>query len=413
VARKIRAPKIETRTSRLALPRQRKPHGYTNVAPGIWVGYRRTQSAGTWDLKAANGKGDYWHAKIGVADDYEDADNEHVFDFWQAAERARAMARGQTAANSRPATVQAALDDYEADLRARGGDLTNASRVRHHLSAALLNKPVGLLGVSDLRKWRNRLIADGVKPATVVRVCKGLRAALNAAADSDPKRITERPWRIGLSGLTDIYTPVNKVLSDADVLRLVEAAYARDPAFGLFIETLAVTGTRTSQAASLLVADLQVARDDPRLMMPSSRKGGRGRRQITRRPVPITPALAAKLKRAAADRLSDAPLLTGADGNAWKPKSKELRDLFIGIAAQCGLKCTAYALRHSSVVRSLLAGTPTRLTASLHDTSTIILERVYSHFIADHGDAVARRGLLDTAPPGANVVTLAPGKRRR
>jgi hypothetical protein len=65
-------------------------------------------------------------------------------------------------------------------------------------------------------------------------------------------------------------------------------------------------------------------------------------------------------------------------------------------------------LRHSSIVRSLIAGTPTRVVAALHDTSTVQLERVYSAFIADHADTVARRGLIDTSTPTSdvNVVTL-------
>jgi len=42
-----------------------------------------------------------------------------------------------------------------------------------------------------------------------------------------------------------------------------------------------------------------------------------------------------------------------------------------------------------------------------------MLERTYSAFIADHSDAVGRRGLLNTAQPvAANVVAL-PGGRRR
>ena len=68
-------------------------------------------------------------------------------------------------------------------------------------------------------------------------------------------------------------------------------------------------------------------------------------------------------------------------------------------------------LRHSSIVRSLIAGTPTRVVAALHDTSTVQLERVYSAFIADHADTVARRGLIDTSTPtpAVNVVTLPAG----
>jgi hypothetical protein len=141
-------------------------------------------------------------------------------------------------------------------------------------------------------------------------------------------------------------------------------------------------------------------------MMPTSRKG-RGQREITRRPVPIPVSLAVKLKQAAGGRRGTAPLLTRSDGTAWDPSNRKLGTLFDAAARHAGIEATAYSLRHSSIVRALLAGTPTRVVASLHDTSTIILERVYSAFILDHADTVARRGLLDTAQPAVdNVISL-------
>jgi integrase len=409
MARKVSAPAIATRSARLRLPVQGKPHGYTNIAPGVSLGYRRNKKgAGTWVVKVADGKQSAWTARVGVADDYEDSNGSgHVLTYWEAIEKARLLARGSS--DGRPATVATALDDYEADLRARNGDPINASRVRRHLPGTMLNKPVGLTTVAEWKRVRNGMLAAGVAPATVVRVCKSLRAALNMAADHDAARISNRVWKVGLGGIADTYIPVNKVLSDADVLRLVEAAAALDPAFGLIVETLATTGTRTSQATRLTVADLQAERGNPRLLMPSSRKGKH--RKSEPKPVPITPALAAKLKRAAAGRPPDAPLLVRSDGAAWEPTSSELGELFARIAKECGLDCTAYALRHSSITRALLRGVPTRLVASLHDTSSIILERVYSRFIADHGDAIARKGLLGDAEPSAdNVITL-PGRR--
>jgi hypothetical protein len=66
--------------------------------------------------------------------------------------------------------------------------------------------------------------------------------------------------------------------------------------FGLVVDVLASTGTRTSQPCGLLVGDLQAERLDPRLMMPSSRKG-KGRREIVRKPVPIPVSLARKRQK--------------------------------------------------------------------------------------------------------------------
>lgn len=69
---------------------------------------------------------------------------------------------------------------------------------------------------------------------------------------------------------------------------------------------------------------------------------------------------------------------------------------------------TIYALRHSSIVRQLLANVPVRVVAAGHDTSVVMIERTYSRYIADHADALTRRALLDfAAAPDANVVPLA------
>ena len=104
-------------------------------------------------------------------------------------------------------------------------------------------------------------------------------------------------------------------------------------------------------------------------------------------------------------------MLVRSDGSAWNPNGMELWRLFAQVARRLGIEQTAYSLRHSSIVRALLAGTPTRVVAANHDTSTIQLERVYSAFISDHSDAVSRKGLLDTGRPAEdNVVPLA-GRR--
>jgi hypothetical protein len=67
---------------------------------------------------------------------------------------------------------------------------------------------------------------------------------------------------------------------------------------------------------------------------------------------------------------------------------------------------TLYALRHTSIVRQLLANVPVRVVAALHDTSVVMIERNYSKYIADHADELARAAL----PAPSEVVVL--GGRR-
>jgi integrase len=408
MARKIKSP-LDNRTARLTLPVRRKPHAFTTIAPGVALGYRRNRGIAAWVMRSANGRGDYWTMNLdGIPDDFEDADGEHVLTFWQAIDKARLLARGKDADSSRPHTVAEAIADYERDLLTRDGNRANARRARVILSPTLLSKPVALLTMRELKHLRDGLVAKGGKPASINRDLKGLKAALNLAAEHDPRVTNRDAWRVGLKALPDAHRARNVILADDQVRALIAAAYAEDHALGALVETAAVTGARVSQLARLEIADLQI-RSDSRLMMPSSRKG-KGRKRIERRPVPITASLAAVLRRAAGERPTTDPLLLRADGAPWRPETADYRLPFMRAVERAGLdptKVTLYSLRHSSIVRALLAGVPIRVVAAQHDTSVPMLERSYSAHILDYSDATARRALFETTPPStANIVNL-------
>src|SRR6516165_115622 len=107
MARRTRAAGLETRSSRLKLPVAKKPN-FVKIGPGLGLGYRRNTTAGTWVLRAADGKGGNWTKAIGAADDFNEADGKAVLDFWQAQDRARAIARvgsDRDGDDSRPITI--------------------------------------------------------------------------------------------------------------------------------------------------------------------------------------------------------------------------------------------------------------------------------------------------------------------
>jgi integrase len=409
MARSARASKLETRAGRLKLPVAKKP-AFVKIGPRVGLGYRRNQTAGTWVVRVADGKGSNWTKAIGNADDFEEADGNNIFDFWQAQDRARAIARvGRDGAgdDGKPLTVSRALDSYEGDLKTRGGDVANVARVRLHLPEALADKRVSLLSARDLRNWRDSLVKV-LAPATVNRTATALKAALNLLADHDERITSRQPWDMGLATIVDAEESRNVVLAEGVVHTIIAESYRESEAFGLLVELAAVTGSRVSQLARLEVQDVQCDRADPRLMMPGSRKG-RGQKKIVRRPVPIPSTLAARLRSVMADRLGNVPLLVKTGGAPWK-RSDHTR-LFRRTVIRAGLdssEVTIYALRHSNIVRQILAGVPIRVVAVNHDTSIAMLERTYSRYIGDHSDSVARRALLDTTvPPNDNVVPIA------
>ena len=404
MARHKRASKIENRTARLKLAVRRKPY-FVPIAPRIGLGYRRNQTAGAWVARAADGHGGNWTKAFAIADDHEEANGESVLNFWQAQDRAREIARRGEGPGDRPATVAEALDHYEADLRARGAHVANASRVRFHLPDSLAAKTVALLGSRELRQWRDGLVKRGMQPASADRSARALKAALNLAANDDPRISNSSAWRTGLARLPDAESARNVILPDETVRAIVAAAYGIGRDFGLFVELAAVTGARASQLLRLQVGDLQDG-PAPRVMLPSSRKGRR--RRVERRPLPIPPSLAVALRQAAGDRAADASMLIRDDGSRWADLD---RVLFRRATAQVELdrNITPYALRHSSIVRQLLAAVPTRVVAAHHDTSVAMLEKTYSrHIIGDPSDAITRRALLDLGelPAGPDVVPI-------
>jgi integrase len=413
---KPRNAKLESATARRKLAVRKKPY-YVRLSPGIALGYRRNAGAGTWSVRVADG-GAEWIKKIALADDLEGASPPHVLSYWQALDAARALARrqpGDAIDEGRPLTVAEALDRYEADLKARDGDPYNARHARLHLTGSILTKPVALLGATELRRWRDSLLDKELAPGTVNRTKTGLRAALELAAAHDPRITNQRAWKVGLAALPDAHRARNVILDDATVRRIVGVAYDSDRALGLMVEVAAVTGARLSQLARLEVADLQGDGPEPRLLMPLSAKGRARNKRHERRPVPITPALAAVLKQGAQGRAPDAALLLRANGERWgHGRRRHHRDDLRAVIEAAGLdpdEVTLYALRHSSIVRQLLANVPIRIVATLHDTSVKMIERTYSRYIASHSDEIARRALLDVSQPAAaNVVQLAKGR---
>jgi integrase len=405
--RSMRAPALETRTARLKLKVRKKPY-WARIGHGISLGYRRNQGPGTWSVRVAHGgKGrGHWTQVIGTADDHDAANGGALLNFWQAQDKARAIglaARHGGDGGGKLGTVTEALKAYEADLRLRGGDAGNVSRIRLHLPAALGTKAVATLAARDFKAWRTALIKAELTPAGINRTNSVLKAALNHAAAHDERIGNARAWERALANIPDAVESRNVILGEETVRAIVAAAYRVGSEFGLLVEISAVTGARISQLARLKVDDLQAARADPRLMMPSSKKG-RGVRKISHSPVPIPPSLAVRLLAGAQDRVAEAPLLAKPNGEPWR-KGDHLR-LFRRAVAITGLDkvepaITLYALRHSNIVRQILAGTPLRLVAALHDTSIAMIERTYSRHITDHSDTLARRALLDVNEPAA------------
>src|SRR6516162_1007547 len=98
-----------------------------------------------------------------------------------------------------------------------------------------------LLQSKELERWRDTL-ARKIKPASVNRLMKGLKAAFALASRHDPRITNAQAWRVGLAALPDAHQARNTVLNDDEVRALIAAAYDVNAALGLLVEAAAVTG---------------------------------------------------------------------------------------------------------------------------------------------------------------------------
>jgi integrase len=407
---------IETKTARSKLPVSKVPV-FERLGQGVSIGYRRNAGgAGVWIVRLADGKRGKVEKRLALADDAGPADGRAVMNYQQAADAARRLGRGETDDAKAPevVTLGEAIEAYKGDLIARNAGIDNVTRLLFNLTPAMLKRPVALLEVTELRKWRDAAVKRMV-PASVNRLITILKAALNLAAARD-ERLSTRPWEIGLAALPEATTARNVVLPETTIRRLVQAAGDQSAEFGLLVETLAITGARVSQLARCQVRDLV----DERLMIPSSAKGQNKR--ASRTPVPIPAALADRLRIAAAGRGAADPLLAkplretkadknnGAASGGQKPalwcKSDHARPFARAVKAikEDPDRVSSYALRHSHITAQLLAGLPVQLVAKLHDTSASQIEKHYAATIASHTDELVRAAMIDLSPAAQAVV---------
>src|SRR5262245_5516979 len=210
---------LQTPTARARLAPRGKPYA-VRLIPGVWLGYRAAQSGtGAWIVIAADGKGGRWQKVIAHADDKAASDGTAVLTYEQAANKARALARGDAnAAADRPATISEAIASYEIDLAGRGANTYNARLVRTHLPLHLASQPLSQVTAKQLRTWRDALIKGGMLPGTCNRVFKPAKAAFTLAAKLDPRvAANAQAWAVGLEALRGTVKAREAVLTDKQV----------------------------------------------------------------------------------------------------------------------------------------------------------------------------------------------------
>ena len=206
MARSIRSPKLETRTSRLRLPVAKKPL-FVRVSLGVSLGYRRNETAGTWVLRVADGKNGAWTKRISLADDLDDSDGETVLSYWEAQSRAKALAPGSDSdrPRHRPLTVEVAARTYLTSLEARNRRTAyDARRLERLFLPRFGAGRVEDLTRGQLEAWRDGLVPRTDDPEqhrrsqdTANRVLTIVKAVLNhAVRDATNNVRDDSAWRL-------------------------------------------------------------------------------------------------------------------------------------------------------------------------------------------------------------------------
>ena len=437
--------KIGSREQRKKLKPNGKPY-FEGFERGVDLGYRKGQSGGAWVLRRYLGERKYAVESIGRADDDPTETGALSYEAVRglARDRMKALAEEARIANDGPPlTVESAVAEYLAGREER--ELANVvgkgrkagepkglkkdarSRLTKHALAdkKLAATALAALSADTLSRWRKGL---KMKPGSAQRLVNDLRAALNAAARLHRDKLPPSIRDAIKDGLASVHAsaPVAReaqVLPDADVRRIITAAWEIDSEGGWggdlarLVVALAATGTRFSQAIRMTVGDVQP--EQGRLMVPVSRKG-RGVKQATHTSVRVGEDVIAALAAATVGRRGGEALFLRPHWEQVGPAKWERRERrpwfssaeitrpFAAIIARAGLAAgtTAYALRHSGIVRGLRAGLPVRLVAALHDTSSAMIEKFYSAYIVDAMDELAAKAIIPLTTESADVVKL-------
>jgi integrase len=388
MARSVRKAGLETRTSRLKLPIVRKPV-FVRIGPGISLGYRRNQVAGTWVLRLADGKGGATTKAIGRADDYENADGATVLDYWQAQDRAKSLVRtAEGRGSATPLTVKLATYAYLQRLEAKNPRTARDTRGRLHLHflGKFGDQQVMDLTKAKLEAWLSSLVLKSSDREAVRRskdsanrVLSMVKAVLNHALRDPANRISDdHAWRL-VRPFQGVAVPREVHFSGEQVRSLIAAA--PDKYFADLLTAGFLTGARYGELINCSVRDF----DSLGKMLKVD--GKTGPRNIILQPEAVKFfALITK------DRAKDEPLLRRSDGSRWNRSQQQRRMALALRDAGLDKNGTFYALRHSYISRAIEGEVPLNIIADNCGTSIRMIETTSAQILAGKRREFIERG---------------------
>jgi integrase len=427
MARTVRDTALATRTARLRLAVASKPY-WRVIEQSLHLGYRRRATGGSWIARRRCDHGVYREAKLGLADDLQDANGETILDFSQAQRSARVwceqelrLASGLSEAIKGPYTVAHAIKDYLEDYSRRGGKCVagTESVVRRNLLPQFGNVQVGKLTTRRLLDWHRGMAErprywrskQGAEPncaafdptdteavrrrrASANRALSYLKAALNlawrsGAVPSDDAWRRVKPFRA-------VSAPLIRYLSNDEITRLLNTC---EGGFRDLVHLATLTGCRYGELCRFIIADYN---SDVGTLSVRESKSGKVRH------VTLTTEASDLIDRLVAGRAAGEPLLLRDDARAWK-RAEQLRPMReacgrAGIVPAVGF----HILRHSHASILAMQAVPMAVIArQLGHADTRMTEKHYAHLAPNYvADTIRANFPRLTAAGDATIVPI-------
>jgi integrase len=350
-----------------------------------------------------------------LADDFVEADGEHVLSFGQA----QSIAQAPEHPRSSPLTVRHAVELYLQSLRNEGRPTGDAeTRAKAHILPALGDLKVADLTRDQIRQW----LADLANAPAFVRTKKGqprrfkptpdedetrrkrrssanrvltiLKAALNHAYD-EGKVPNNEAWGRRVKPFRSVDAARVRFLTTPEARRLINAS---DPDFRQLVEGALQTGARYGELVRLKVDDFN---PDAVTVHIRRSKSGKARHVV------LTDEGAAFFASVTAGRPGSATMFARADGGEWRASHQGRRMTEANKRAKIAPPITFHGLRHTYASLCVMNGVPLLVVSTnLGHANTRMVEKHYGHLAPSYVSSAIRAGAprFGLGPPGAVVL---------
>ena len=427
MARTLRDALLETRTARLRLNPRGKPY-WRGLETGLHLGYRRLrQGSGTWVARRFVGAGRYSECQLGVADDFQNADETTVLSYrsaqgaarsWWIAEHQRSL--GLAAGRKGPYSVAMAIEHYVRDYLRRGGrDFTNLRSIaQRHILPALGPIEVNKLTTERLRVWHHAIATSAPmtrrgladiedhapreistealrrRRSRANRILTVLKAALNHGF-AEGRITSDEAWR-RVAPFRGVDAASVRYLSASECQRLINCS---DPEFKPLVRAAILTGARYGELVQLTVGDVDLLAGTVHI-----RQGKSGKP----RHVPLTEESLEHFEPLVLGRPQAAPVFLRASGRRWK-KSEQARPLLAACKrSRIDPPITFHGLRDTFASVLAMNGAPMAVIAKLlGHADTRITEKHYAHLAPGYVAESLRAHFPRLSPPSTELRILA------